>query len=119
MSEDPLPVEAPDTYPMTLTEWSRLHRLLSIGNAKLAPIAVTHRPDGIYSENNELILQFSPPVKATIKPTSSVAPTPPVPGNITHACLSSAGLRLWFRANSATRSTSIGIRAVISVEQVL
>lgn len=118
MPDDPQPEVAPNDYPMTRTEWSRLHRLLSIGSTRVNPTTGPHdRPDGISAERNELTFQFLPAVKATT--FSVTASRDSVPGEITHACLSAKGLHLWFKVKATARSRAIRIGDVVSVEQVL
>lgn len=112
---DPQPEN--DQLPMTKSEWAKLHRLVSIGHARLSPNPTgTRGLHGIFSKHNQMVLRFEPPVKAVVATDSQAAP---VKGNLTHARLSDSGLDLWFQAEGGRQARSIAVGDVVSVEQVL
>lgn len=116
VTHDTEAVEPPDAYPMTLTEWSKLHRLLAIGHTKLVPPdSSAYRPEGIFERRHEVVMRFDPPVKASVNGQGASASK----GEITHACLSMKGLDLWFKPEGVRQQRVVKVTDVASVEQVL
>lgn len=107
----------PFRSPMTRSEWSKFHRLVSYGNAKLAVASSTSSPFGHDEREASLVLTFDPPLVATFGPFAGVANTK---GEITHVRLSAGGLDLRVKVDGETGCrTSVRISQVIAVEQRL
>lgn len=102
-----------DDYPMTLTEWSKLHRLLAIGKAQLS-VANDHIP-ALDFMGDAIVLRFFPAVKAQRYMGTHGGRQG---GTITHACLTRDGLRVAFADEGRVPELML-ITDVVSVEQVL
>jgi len=110
-------VQAPNEFPMTLTEWSKLHRLCQVAGSKLKTVSTdeTTARNRYEDGSQPLKFSFSPPIPATITGEERKH-------HIVYAVLSTEGLHLTITSDPK-RGTDlykrVRISAVTHVEQTL